>query len=140
MGGKSPNTVNDFTQEQDNPALQKGSWCEEEDSLLVRIVHQNGPKNWSKIAKHFPNRKGKQCRERWHNHLNPQIKKDKWDDEEDLILVSCHYLFGNKWAVISKYLRGRTDNCIKNHWNSTIQRKIKLGELSFEQCPKLSLD
>ena len=111
---------NEFNNDDDSLGLFKSAWSDEEDSLLLKIVHKEGPKSWSKIAKYFQNRKGKQCRERWHNHLNPQIKKDKWTEEEDLILVSCHYLFGNKWAVISKYLFGRTDNCIKNHWNSTI--------------------
>ena len=57
---------------------------------------------------------------RWHNHLNPSIKKDKWSLEEEKKLLEVHSKYGNKWSLISKYIPGRTDNCIKNYWNSTI--------------------
>ncbi len=111
----------------------KGNWTKEEDKLLVMLVNKNGPKNWSSIAAHFKKRIGKQCRERWHNHLNPDIRKDKWTENEDQILLRAHNTFGNKWAVIAKFLPGRTDNCIKNHWNSTIKRRIKLGLIKNDQ-------
>lgn len=62
----------------------------DQDELVVKLVREHGPKNWSFIAKNLPGRIGKQCRERWHNHLNPDIKKDRWTDEEDLAIVEAH--------------------------------------------------
>ncbi|MCD7469523.1 DNA binding transcription coactivator transcription factor [Datura stramonium] len=107
-----------------DPELIKGSWSKEEDDRLIELVNIHGPKKWSTIAQELAGRIGKQCRERWHNHLNPAINKEAWTQEEELTLIRAHQAYGNKWAELSKYLPGRSDNAIKNHWHSSVKKKL----------------
>ncbi|KAL0394060.1 UNVERIFIED_CONTAM: Transcription factor R-1 [Sesamum latifolium] len=124
-----------------NPDLVKGPWSKEEDEIIIELVNKYGPKKWSTIAQHLPGRIGKQCRERWHNHLNPGINKEAWTQEEELALIRAHQIYGNKWAELTKFLPGRTDNAIKNHWNSSVKKKLDMylasGLLSQFQGPAL---
>ena len=107
-----------------NPKIKKGLWQPEEDKLLVDLVADSGPKGWTKIAQQLPGRIGKQCRERWHNHLDPAINRGPFSEEEDAKIISLVREHGPKWAAISKFLGGRTDNGIKNRWNATLKRRI----------------
>ena len=109
---------------QNRNILRKKAWTKNEDTKLRALVNKHGAQKWSFIANLMKDRVGKQCRERWHNHLNPKIRKGSWNEKEEWTLFVCHQLMGNKWAEISKHISGRTDNSIKNHWNSSMRKKI----------------
>jgi hypothetical protein len=99
-----------------------------EDRIVVMFVAMRGAKNWALLASQMPNRTAKQCRERWHNHLNPMVNRGPWSLEEDRLLVQKQKELGNKWADIARHLPGRTDTLVKNRWNTSL--KCRLDEFA----------
>lgn len=99
-------------------------WNLDEDLALKELVVQHGTKNWALIATQLTMRNGKQCRERWRNHLRPELNKGDWTQQEDIAIWEKVQQFGTKWAQISEqYMPARTDNDIKNRWNSIIRKQ-----------------
>lgn len=121
--GKTPQQISERWSKVVDPALVKGGWSPEEDEIIRQYVACNGTKNWTKLATLLPGRIGKQCRERWRNHLDPSNSKDPWTPEEDQKLIELHRQYGNKWVTIASFIPGRSDNHIKNRWNSTLKKR-----------------
>ncbi|KAL2511699.1 myb domain protein [Abeliophyllum distichum] len=108
--------------------LKKGPWTSAEDAILVDYVKKHGEGNWNAVQKHSGlSRCGKSCRLRWANHLRPNLKKGAFTPEEEQLIIELHAKMGNKWARMAAHLPGRTDNEIKNYWNTRIKRRQRVG-------------
>ncbi|KDP34526.1 hypothetical protein JCGZ_11076 [Jatropha curcas] len=115
-------------EEASNGPLKKGPWTAAEDAILVDYVTKHGEGNWNAVQKHSGlSRCGKSCRLRWANHLRPDLKKGAFTPEEERRIIELHAKMGNKWARMAAELPGRTDNEIKNYWNTRIKRLQRAG-------------
>ncbi|KAJ7297759.1 hypothetical protein O6H91_Y037400 [Diphasiastrum complanatum] len=111
-----------------NALLKKGPWTAAEDAILVAYVQKHGEGNWNSLQKQSGLlRCGKSCRLRWANHLRPNLKKGAFSMEEERLIIELHAKLGNKWARMAAQLPGRTDNEIKNYWNTRIKRRQRAG-------------
>ncbi|KAG8364641.1 hypothetical protein BUALT_Bualt18G0018500 [Buddleja alternifolia] len=109
----------------DKNLLKKGPWTQEEDMKLIQHIQMHGPGNWRNLPNNAGlQRCGKSCRLRWTNYLRPDIKRGRFSFEEEESIIQLHSVLGNKWSAIAARLPGRTDNEIKNYWNTHIRKRL----------------
>ncbi|KAI3826949.1 hypothetical protein L1987_01009 [Smallanthus sonchifolius] len=121
--------------------LRKGLWSPEEDEKLMNYMLRNGQGCWTDIARNAGlQRCGKSCRLRWINYLRPDLKRGAFSPQEEQLIIHLHSILGNRWSQIASRLPGRTDNEIKNFWNSTIKKRLKVNNNVSKNSPNNSTD
>ncbi|XP_057479207.1 transcription factor WER-like [Actinidia eriantha] len=124
---------------------KKVLWTEEEDRILIEYVRVHGKGRWNCLAKITGlKRSGKSCRLRWINYLCPTIKHGDFSEQEEDLIIRLHNLLGNRWSLIAGRVPGRTDNQVKNHWNTHLRKKLgikkkktKVGGISQTDSTKV---
>ncbi|PQM37813.1 myb-related protein Zm38-like [Prunus yedoensis var. nudiflora] len=118
--------------------MNRGAWTALEDKILTSYIKAHGEGKWRSLPKRAGlKRCGKSCRLRWLNYLRPDIKRGNISGDEEELIVRLHNLLGNRWSLIAGRLPGRTDNEIKNYWNTTLGRKLKESQLPPDHQKKL---
>ncbi|KAL6202374.1 hypothetical protein ACLB2K_026082 [Fragaria x ananassa] len=124
----SPSELSCGLMEGNNMGLKKGPWTAVEDRILMEYVSKHGEGNWNAVQRNSGlKRCGKSCRLRWANHLRPNLKKGQFTPEEERLILELHAKYGNKWARMASQLPGRTDNEIKNYWNTRVKKRLRKG-------------
>lgn len=114
----------------DKIGVKKGPWTPEEDIVLVSYIQEHGPGNWRAVPTNTGLlRCSKSCRLRWTNYLRPGIKRGNFTEQEEKMIIHLQALLGNRWAAIASYLPQRTDNDIKNYWNTHLKKKLRKQNL-----------
>ncbi|XP_038974261.1 transcription factor MYB41-like [Phoenix dactylifera] len=123
-------------------SLKKGPWTPEEDKKLTEFIQKHGHGSWRLLPKNAGlNRCGKSCRLRWTNYLRPDIKRGKFSEEEEKLIVDLHSALGNKWSLIAARIPGRTDNEVKNYWNTHLRKKLlRMGIDPVTHMPRTDLN
>ena len=146
-GLSSPTNISDDRTTEVNTKKMSHLWSQDEDQKLIFILQSHlstYPIKWSHVAKFVKDRTGKQCRERYVNHLKPQVKNDSWSPVEDAHVFRMFKCYGSKWALMAKALQGRTDNSIKNRFHHLRRRlekdlyKTTKKEVLIDQCDLVS--
>ncbi|XP_074273617.1 transcription factor MYB1-like [Silene latifolia] len=115
--------------------LNKGAWTEMEDNILIEYIKVHGEGRWRNLPKRAGlKRCGKSCRLRWLNYLRPDIKRGNITPDEEELIVRLHKLLGNRWSLIAGRLPGRTDNEIKNYWNTNLSKRLNQQQ-HYNQAP-----
>ncbi|XAR67521.1 hypothetical protein NMG60_11002301 [Bertholletia excelsa] len=125
----------------DKNGLKKGPWTAEEDQKLIECMQKHGQGRWRAVPQEAGlKRCGKSCRLRWTNYLRPDIKRGRFSFEEEETIIQLHRILGNKWSAIAAHLPGRTDNEIKNYWNTRIRKRfLRMGIDPVTHSPRLDL-
>lgn len=128
-------TPKDTNGEIHDKGSSKKYWTTDEDEILLQLVHQHGARRWGSIACHLEGRTEHSCRLRWLNHLNPMVNRNPLDENEEEKLFRLQRIYGNKWAVMTRYFPGRTDNQLKNRFHNLKLKRLnqQISESSQNQ-------
>ncbi|KAJ7945947.1 MYB transcription factor [Quillaja saponaria] len=108
----------------DKMNAKRGLWTADEDAKMIACISKHGPSNWTAVPKKGLKRCGKSCRLRWNNYLKPDLQHDSFTPQEEELIVKLHAAIGSRWAIIAQQLPGRTDNDVKNYWNTRLRKKL----------------
>ena len=119
--------------EYNRPGVVKIKFTPQEDQRLTSLFYSVQPTNWNVIALFMPNRTPRQCRDRWKNYLNPELRNDPWTPEEDQLLCEKYKLYGSKWGKIAPFFVNRSDNSCRNRWQLLDRKSKRLEKMSAKR-------